>query len=579
MHSSALFAPLLLAQALWLLAPGLLAGLSLAGRKRIPGYLVVPVAALIGCVAGYAALWAFFADHLLGNAVVVVFAVVSLGSVVAIVWRRPLRAAMLSVDVGGPLLLLGLLTLLYCGITFSCTVPPSFGVNANCHLYGFTGDNLLPQIFADHVHHGDPRTLTWGWQGSDRPPLQSGAQLLQAPLLERRGWKLMSYQVLAVLLQSLWLPALWALGRGLRMGARAITLVATMCVCAGFFVFNTIFTWPKLLPAALLVLTFQLLLLERRSAWSWILGGLAAGAAMTAHSGVVFTLLPIGAALLLPRYRPSWSAAALGTLGALLLYAPWQAYQRLYDPPGDRLLKWHLGGVEDPDPRPLGTLLSDQYGSLSFGTILRYKWENFLQLLGGPTHGYRLFGNDFAGLLRYEEFRYLLIALGLFNLGWLALLTRRGRRRVASSVDAGRLRLMFAIAGAALLIWVLLMFGPGTTLLHQGSYATVLLLFVACGALLTTLPAWLVRTAVAVQVAYGVLVWVVDIWRPHHLHLGYVAITVAAAVALAVTLFVLPRWADSNSGVGLTSSDDTLPGREPAGEPAVQAGTAAVHLR
>src|SRR5258707_59431 len=123
MHTSALLAPLLLVQALWLLAPGLLAALALAERGRIKAYLVVPVAALFACIAGYVALWAYFAQHQAGNAYVVVYAVLSLGSAALIVGRRRLRAAALNVDVIGPLLLLGLLTLFYCSLTFSCTVP------------------------------------------------------------------------------------------------------------------------------------------------------------------------------------------------------------------------------------------------------------------------------------------------------------------------------------------------------------------------------------------------------------------------------------------------------------------------
>ena len=33
------------------------------------------------------------------------------------------------------------------------------------------------------------------------------------------------------------------------------------------------------------------------------------------------------------------------------MYSPWLAYQRFYDPPGDRLLKLHLGGQETIDSR------------------------------------------------------------------------------------------------------------------------------------------------------------------------------------------------------------------------------------
>jgi len=556
MHSSALLIPLLLLQAGWLLAPGLLVALLLVQREKIKGYLAVPLAGLFGCVAGYGALWAYFAGHWLGNAYVVAFALLSLGSAGLLAVRRELRSALLHVDVAGPLLLLGLLALFYCSITFSCTIPATAGqINDFCHLYGITGDNYLPQIFADRIHHGDPRALTWDWQGSDRPPLQSGVQLLQAPLTEWPRWRTDSYEVLTVLLQALWLPALWALCRALRMPPRAIAPVAALCVCTGFLLFNSVFTWPKLLPAALVVLACVVLFFEPRGRWTWIIGGLAAGAALTAHGGVVFTLVPIGVALLLPRYRPSWAALGLTLLAALAMFAPWQAYQRLYDPPGDRLLKMHLAGIDDmTDHRPLGTALSQRYAGTTFGDIVHNKLLNLTTLFGSPNAGYRLLGLDPAGILRYQEFRVLVVAFLLLHLGWLALATRTNRHRLAASVDAGRLRLVFAIAGASLLVWVLLMFGPATTLLHQGSYATMLLLFAALGALLSTLPRWLIRTAVAVQALYWVVVWVALVWHPNHLHPGYVTLTVLSGAALAATLALLPRLAHPSPDLGRSTS-------------------------
>ena len=191
MQSSVLLVPLLLVQAIWLLAPGLLAGLLLAGRDRIPAFLVVPVAGLAGCVSGLCR-----AVGVLRRAPArqrrrrrVRRGRARLGRLD----RRAARAARRPAPARrrrAALALLLLLTLGYTAITFSCTAGPGAGsVNAFCHLNGFTGDNVLPQIFADNIHHGDPRTITWDWQGSDRPPLQSGVQLLQAPLTESASWR------------------------------------------------------------------------------------------------------------------------------------------------------------------------------------------------------------------------------------------------------------------------------------------------------------------------------------------------------------------------------------------------------
>ena len=460
MQSSVLLVPLLLVQAIWLLAPGLLAGLLLAGRDRIPAFLVVPVAGLAGCVSGYAVLWAFFGAHRLGNAAVAGFAVAALASAAWIGVRPALRAALLRLDVAAPLALLLLLTLGYTAITFSCTAGAGAGsVNAFCHLNGFTGDNVLPQIFADNIHHGDPRTITWDWQGSDRPPLQSGVQLLQAPLTESASWRVMSYQVLTVLLQAMWLPALWGLFRALKVSTRTFALVTAVCAGTGLFFFNSVFTWPKLLPAALVVLACGVWFFDRRGPWSWAIGGLAAGAATVAHGGVVFTLVPIGVALLLPRHRPSWTSLGVAVAAALVMLAPWQAYQRLYDPPGDRLLKMHLAGIPNPDERHSASCCGPGTAGNGVAGAVADKAANLTTVLGAQNVQYHLIGKGRTGIVRDEEFRYLILCFGVFTLGWLrpaqppgpaadprgrrpgpAALRLRPRRRVPAAVDPRHVR-------------------------------------------------------------------------------------------------------------------------------------------
>ncbi|MET7421903.1 hypothetical protein [Dactylosporangium sp. NPDC005555] len=555
MQPSVLLTPLLLVQAVWLLAPGLLAGLVLAGRGRVPAYLVVPVAGLAGCLAGYLVLWAYFAAHRLGDVTVAVFAAAAVLSSTVIAVRRELRTALLRADVAVPLGLMLLLTLAYTAITFSCTAGPVAGqVNGFCHLNGFTGDNILPQLFADNVHHGDPRTVTWGWLGSDRPPLQSGVQLLQAPLTESHAWRIIGYEVLTVLLQALWLPALWGLYRALRVPTRTFTVVAGVCACTGLFFFNSVFTWPKLLPAALVTLACTVWFLDRRGLWSWTIGGLAAGAAMVAHGGVVFTLVPVGVALLLPRHRPSWTSLAAATAAALLMSAPWVAYQRLYDPPGDRLLKMHLAGMAEPDERPLGELLRARYGADGVTGTLGNKAANLTTLFGAQNTRYHLLGKGRTGVVRDEEFRYLALSLGAFTLAGLALLTRAGRRRIRAGADPGGLRLLFGVAGASLGLWVLLMYGPATTHLHQGSYATMLLLFAGLGVLYTALPRWLVRTGTALQAVYWALIWVAAVWKGHHLHGGYLALSALSCAALVAALVVLHRRADPPVAPGVPAA-------------------------
>ena len=554
---------MLLIQALWLLAPGLLAGLELHRRELIGRHWVVPVAAVIGCGLGYGAFWMYFADHWSGKVYCAIVIVVAVAAGALIVLSPERRRLVRAVDVAAPLALLGLVALFYSSITFGCSVAqPVSSPNQLCHLSGLTGDNILPLIFANAIHHGDPHALIWGWQLSARPPLQTGAVLMQSPLVQRSGWQVTSYLSLSILMQVLWIPVLWALCRSLPLSGTRLAFVVTLCTFSGFFLFNSVFTWPKLLSASLALTAFGLLFFERRGVWTWTLGGLAAAEAMLAHTGVVFTLLPMVVALLTRRFRPSWRLFAVAGVVAVAVLVPWQLYQRLYDPPGDGLLKIHLaGGLRSPDDhRSLGQLLHDNYTQPSLATIAKNKLTNVTQLVGVPNDSPPLVGNGLAASLRDEEFRYTVFALGLFHLGWLVLLLRSTRRRLGEVLDLARLKLMLVIAGFATLVWLAIMYGPpqALTVIFANSYATVMLIFVALAAAMTVLPRWARWATMAVQVGYTAVIWVATVWQHHFLHRSYVVLSVLSGVALLALLATLHRWLPGDPPTATADDDGPL---------------------
>jgi len=81
-----------------------------------------------------------------------------------------------------------------------------------------------------------------------------------------------------------------------------------------------------------------------------------------------------------------------------------------------------------------------------------------------------------------------------------------GRPLVVGNKDENCLVYLPGLALAAILTWVVLMFGPGSTVVHQGSYTTVLLLFVSLSAWLATLPGlwpYVILTLQAALLAWG----------------------------------------------------------------------------
>ena len=194
------------------------------------------------------------------------------------------------------------------------------------------------------------------WKSSDRPPLQSGAVLAQYPFMPRP--RELGYTILSVILQSLWVCGLWLLLTALRLNSKAVSWALLTCAFSGFVFTNSFFVWPKLLAASYLLGFFALLFsgrLRRRSqngVFLSVVGAMLVTFSLLSHGGTIFAFIgAIGAAAVF-RTPMGLKHLLLAASVSFVLYLPWVGYQKFYDPPGDRLLKFHLAGVEHVDPRP-----------------------------------------------------------------------------------------------------------------------------------------------------------------------------------------------------------------------------------
>jgi hypothetical protein len=194
---------------------------------------------------------------------------------------------------------------------------------------------------------------------------------------------------------------------------------------------------------------------------------------------------------------------------------PWMFYQSRDDPPGDRLVRAHLAGGSPTwqEGRSLWRNLADAYGAISPGQVAANKLANLRVLFtaatdqyGWPPHQTPAEWPADASGYRRCEFLSLFWSLGLLNLGWLVAVV--AMRRPALRLDPTLGFAVPALGLAAVLVWVVLMFGPGGTVVHQGSYATSLLLMAALAAWLTALPPRLAYVLLALQGAAFAAVWV-----------------------------------------------------------------------
>ncbi len=428
-------------------------------------------------------------------------------------------------------------------------------------------DNTIPYLFAEGVVNGHvKRPLLANWLSSDRPPLQTGMYLSQRRYLVRE----LPYTVMSVVAQSLWILSLWLLLRAFRIRRHAISLILLVCLCNGFIFLNTFYTWPKLLAASY-VLGFAALLLSpefssaARGRWPvGVLAGALLAFAMLSHGGSMFAIAAILVARLLLRRSLDVKLFSFLLGSAFLLYLPWMLYQKFYEPPGDRLLKYHLAGVEEPDPRTFGQVAAAEYGKLTVRDWATNRFENLMAivdhqgeywrdvgaLLSGLAHPGSRSGPGIAKLaaeMRAMNFFYLSPCMGPLLSGLVAL-GIGSLRRIGSVEWKTALRLWLVIAGT-IVVWCLLMFRPGSTILHQGTYALVLLF--AAASLLTLWALSPVSAVVigSVSAALHVVLYVVltrqstggEVLAENSLDYGLLSLAVLSFLAIVGSLFLVPE--------------------------------------
>jgi len=504
--------PIYCAHAFLLLIPGLLLYVCLTKYQSIHPHFSLISSIALSCLIGYGLFWVYFCNHRLGLLASITLLLGSLLSLCRLpkALRQRLTTTIRSKDFLFPLSLMVLVGLFYLAIAY---LPGSESLSRPETLSGWqqnivSADSIIPKDFAERLYaNQDPRQMGGDWLSSDRPPLQAGLVLTQRPLMVYRK---LSYQLFGTLLQCAWVAAMWALCRTAQLSGRAIAIVMAVSIFSGFSLYNSVYVWPKFLAGSLVTLAIALALQSVLAAKPLSTGEIALGVSaialgMLAHGGVIFTLPPVLLLLLWPQIFPGWRRIAIGIALFLCLMAPWTGYQKLYDPPGDRLVKFHLAGVEAIDLRPPLQVIAEAYGKLSLPEIANHKWENAKKLVG------HLSPPQSSEAWRTAEFFHLFRALNLLSLGGLilpiVLLNKHWRSETATRATA----LILGLAIVSIVLWIVLLFGPGATVNHHGSYATMMMMFVALGYALGRLPASLTYFLLGGQVTIFAGAWLLDI--------------------------------------------------------------------
>lgn len=415
-------------------------------------------------------------------------------------------------------------------------------------------DNVLPQYFGNNIMAGHPEKKFSSWNMYDRPPLQSAIVMTAVSPFGNRQIDDYSYYFIAVLLQTAWVPLLWLMLPALAaLKGRQRYFVMCSMIFSGFFFVNSIFTWPKMLAGIFVVGSYYYLFCIKRSRRRSLYAGALAGLGFMSHGGAVFTVPAILLVYLLRGPAKKWTSRLTDILlylaVFLAVYAPWAAYKAVTATTGDRLIKLQLGGVNAVDSRGTVQTLVDSYKQTPVHQLLLNRWYNFRALFyynGLTFSGFK----DFLDMLRAQTFFSTLFAVGIYNIGWLFFLKPLSKSETKRERTA--LSNMALTVVLSLLFWVLLMFLPGSAVIHQGSYATMMLLFMVLASKLAKhlSAVWLVLI-LAFQLILMLAVWGYGLYSSP----GYYLSGPVGFLAYAAALLML-IWAAH----GIIKGSDKLPG-------------------
>jgi hypothetical protein len=451
--------------------------------------LLIASLSLFSCVA-YLSFWACFEGRRTGIIFILLIYLIAAGYLIKA--GKQLKELFISNrEFTLPLLFMFLVGIGYTSVLCLYTPPKGDPCDLAAHRFNdLPIDNSLPVIFADRLQEGARSRQLFGdgpndWLSSDRPPLQVGIILTTRVLLRHRGLS-RDYDAFGASLwfQLFWIPALWALLRTLGASVRQTAIVITITLFTGFSLLYSLYTWPKFGAAAFVLGGISILLSKSfpSAVYRWAFAAMMLALGNLSHGGTAFALLGLALIVFIPQYRPS----LLALTGAVVVFAalngPWIAYQKFFDPPGNRLLKMHLAGVNDVDSRGLSTTLVERYRSVGWQEACKYKLANFSRFIEGDFTAIYNFSTERNGARsrRDEEFFFLLRALCFGNLALLfspIAIYLLKRKTGTVFIDTYKTMMIFGWIAATLIIWCILMFMPGSCVIHQGSLAPVLAIF------------------------------------------------------------------------------------------------------
>jgi hypothetical protein len=497
-------------------APTLLASAWFQSKSWCVPALTLLGGASITATMGWLAFWFWFFDPFVG---VAFSSGVFIVSVICIARKtKEVSSVLRDTDITYPFLLMTLIGLAYLGMLHLYEVDGNIDWLAANRWLKLPIDNQIPRLFAEKLAANEsPRGMLAAleWLSSDRPPLQTGVILLAWPWFSCPGVDVINgSHAIGMWFQLLWVASAWGIVRSLGIGQGSAILIVGLCATTGFMLINTVYVWPKLGAAALIIGAFAIYFHnENRDYPRIVIVAVMLGLGWIAHGGSAFAM--IGMAVLM-MFKPPWPKIKSVLIGVSVFAAyalPWFGYQKIYEPPANRLIKWHLAGVIPVDGRSSLQTIQDSYHEIKLEGALKNKIENAKTVFYGSWQKIISFSTDDYKKKQSDEFYYLFRSMSLIIILFIMILVNILYNKIMNrSVNEIRKDLMYlSWVLTSVIIWIIFLFGPGSTVNHSGSLVfQIVLITVSCSA------AWIIHRKIFYIVSILQVISMLTTWLPSY---------------------------------------------------------------
>ncbi len=251
--------------------------------------------------------------------------------------------------------------------------------NLIAHRYWVSIDNKIPMFFSDKLILGKEylRGFLFGdWHSSDRPPLQSGIMMLIYPLAHEPIKELLAF-ILGLNCNVLWVFGLYAFMKSVGFENKKALLILVCVGLLGPVFVNTVYVWPKFLAASFSLCAFSVLIDKGfKPSTALVLAGLFSALSLLSHGAAIFGLIALVPFVFMSKDLLNVRLILIASSLALLMFLPWIFYQKFFDPPGNRLTKWHLAGQISESNESLMALIGKNYSNLGIDGSINAKMKN-----------------------------------------------------------------------------------------------------------------------------------------------------------------------------------------------------------